>query len=110
MFPRLKSAIFCAAQILCLLSLASCADTKWPTWVTGEPDESVTNAPRLVGTAPSHDLKKWRNLADVPAKPTDFSTVEARGTIIHDMTDDKNEAEALRQRVASEPQPTPLKP
>ena len=108
MTNRLKSVFFCSAQFFCLLALTACADTPWPEWITGEPDNTVLNAPHRVGEAPSKDLQEWPNLASVPAKPKNFSTLNERQAMIKQMMTDKAEAEALRQQIANEPQPTPI--
>jgi hypothetical protein len=104
----LKSACFsCLVAILCLLLLAGCADTPWPSWLTGEPGENVLNAPRVVGTPPSLHDKSFPNLATVPNKPDDFSTIAERREKIRKMTADREQAQTIRERIESEPPPAP---
>jgi hypothetical protein len=107
----LKSACFSGfLAILCLLLLAGCADTTWPSWLTGEPDESVLNTPRVVGTPPSLHDKSFPNLATVPNKPDDFSPLSERQEKIRKMTSDREQSQAIRKRIESEPSPVPEAP
>lgn len=82
-----------------LLSLSACADTKWPTWITGEPDDSVINAPRIVRDAPSQDEQTWPSLASVPPRPKDFSTTNFRKNEVMKMQDDTIDANRIKQEV-----------
>ncbi|MDD5586933.1 MAG: hypothetical protein PHY92_08270 [Alphaproteobacteria bacterium] len=107
----LKSAPFFAfLAILCLLLPAGCADTKWPTWFTGEPDESVLSAPRAVRAPPSLHDKSWPNLATVPGKPDDFTPLSEREEQIRKMERDREEARNIQEMIESEPVPEPPPP
>jgi hypothetical protein len=108
--PSKSAPILTIISVFCLLLQAGCAQTKWPTWLTGEPDDSVLNAPRIVGTPPSHNDPTWPNLGSVPDKPKDFSTYADRKQKIDQMEADKVEAEKERQRIESMPMPEPLGP
>lgn len=66
--------------------LSGCADTKWPTWISGEPSESVLRAPRAVTRPAKQKDKAWPRLGDVPTNKPDFS----------DPLDMRDEEEALQ--------------
>lgn len=91
--------------ILSLVSLllSGCADTPWPTWLTGEPDDAVLNAPRVVGRPPSAGVKTYPNLATVPEKPKDFSPRTDRQKAIGTMEEEKQEAQEARERLDALP-------
>jgi len=106
-----KSApILTIISVLSLLLLAGCADTKWPSWLTGEPDDRVLNAPRVVGAPPSLHDTAWPNLASVPEKPKDFSTFADRKVQIKQLSTDKTESQEAKERIENEPLPQPLPP
>ena len=106
-----KSApILTIISVLSLLLLTGCAETKWPSWLTGEPDDSVLNAPRVVGAPPSLHDTSWPNLASVPEKPKDFSTSAARRAHIKQLNTDKTEAQEAKDRLENEPMPSTLPP
>lgn len=68
-FPHLQLS-FCGAALCCIL-LASCADTEWPRWITGEPTKAELqnyNGP-IIMPAEGSENKAWPNLADVPPRP-----------------------------------------
>lgn len=89
-----------------LTLLAGCAETKFPTWLTGEPADSVINAPRIVRVAPSRAVAGWPNLAEVPEKPKDFSPSGESQKQMKRMQDDKAESETLRQKIQAAPAPS----
>jgi hypothetical protein len=97
----LKSA--CFPVFLVLLLLTGCADTPFPSWLTGEPSESVLSAPRVVGTPPSVKDSSFPNLATVPSKPKDFSTTAKRNENIEEMTSDRFKAQAAKARLENAP-------
>ncbi len=102
MMRKTKSAeIRTSLMIFCLMALTGCADSKWVSWLTGEPGDSVLNVPQAVGAPPSQNETGWPNLASVPPKPKDFSTPAFRRTTIRQMNAAKTEAEAIRQRVGT---------
>ncbi|NTU77619.1 MAG: hypothetical protein HGA90_07415 [Alphaproteobacteria bacterium] len=106
---RSKSASIRRGVVLfCVLALSACADSQWPTWLTGEPGASVLNAPRVVGTPPSHADKSFPNLATVPEKPKDFSKIPDVEKQVERMKSDKIEAEVTKQRLENTPMPPPL--
>ena len=101
---RTKSSTILTIMILLgSLLLTSCADTRWPTWLTGEPDESVLNAPRVVGKPSGALDKTYPNLASVPEKPKDFSTTSERKELISTLKQDKTEAQDVRERLEALP-------
>ncbi len=89
--------------IFSLLVLGGCADSKWPSWFTGEPDDSVLNAPRLVGKPSPQDDEEWPYLGMVPVKPKNISTPQSRAKSVKRMTTDQEAAEQIRQRAARDP-------
>jgi hypothetical protein len=89
-----------AAILLIPCVLAGCADSKWPTWITGEPDESVLNAPRAVAAPEGQTVPGWPRLASVPGRPKPFSTSGERRKTVERMTGEKTEAEVIRQGIA----------
>lgn len=95
--------------------LASCADVRGPQWLTGEPDESVLNAPRVVGGPSGTSDASWPNLADVPDKKPKFSKSSARDTERKTLHSDNLKAQAEMERLRNiqlngqlDPNPTPL--
>jgi hypothetical protein len=78
-----------------LLLLSGCADTPWPTWITGEPPQSVIEdtskrspiIPRAKGAE-----KTWPNLATVPPRPTGYTPLGARQETIKDLSADQKAA------------------
>lgn len=99
----LKSANFVVVALICLLVLSGCADTAWPTWITGEPDDSVLNAPRIVGKPESLNDNTWPNLANIPPKPNDVTTPDEGKKQIQQMNADKAEAYKIRKSLATSP-------
>lgn len=85
--------------------LSSCADTRLPPWLTGEPDDGVLNAPRVVGVPPSAHDTSFPNLSTVPDKPQDYSPKSVRDEMIGVMQDDKDEAHEVRERLEAIPSP-----
>lgn len=100
-----KSAPNCTGIILLGLFffLGGCADTRWPSWLTGEPDASVLNAPRAVAAPENLSERPWPNLADVPdVKPT-FSAPAQRTEEIEALASDKLKAQAEMERLRNVP-------
>jgi hypothetical protein len=96
----LKSAnLLTIIALLVPLLLSGCADTQWPSWLTGEPDASVVNAPRAVGVPPSQHDTSYPNLATVPSRPTDFSSKADRQEMISIMEEDKEEAQRIKEKL-----------
>ncbi len=79
--------------------LASCADVRGPQWLTGEPDESVLNASRVVGAPSGASDQSWPNLADVPDKKPKFSKSSARDAERQTLTSDNLKAQAEMERI-----------
>lgn len=69
-----------------------------PQWLTGEPGKEVVQAERRVQNAPSQQSSTWPNLADVPQKPKDFTSVKEREGWIAGMQDDQDEAVQMYRR------------
>jgi len=103
--PRWRVGIFFAWA---LIGLAGCADTAWPTWLTGEPDETILHAPRVVGTPSGRNDETWPNLGNVPSKPKDFSVETERQKQIRKLEKARAEAEAIKERVDQTPMPPTL--
>lgn len=109
-----KSALF-RMMAVCMLSffLTGCADTPWPNWLSGEPDQKTLYENRTIPAAPqtSSDTP-WPNLADVPPRRTDFSPSAERQDDVHVMTQDFGEATTIKKEVDSAPPPDllPLPP
>lgn len=93
---------------LFLLVLSGCADAPWPSWLTGEPDESILNAPRVVETPSKTGEREWPNLANVPQKPVDYSTEPKRRRLIKKLTAQKRKAEEIKKRADETPMPPTL--
>ena len=74
-----------------------------PQWLTGEPDESVLNAPRVVGKPSGASIKTWPNLAEVPKEKPVFSDVKDRQEERLDLNSDKLKAQAERERIRNVP-------
>ena len=91
--------------MLGLMLLGGCADTKFPTWLTGEPPDAVINAPRIVRVAPSREGAVWPTLASVPKKPDNFSSRGESQKQIKRMQDDKAESALLKRQIQSAPAP-----
>jgi hypothetical protein len=104
-----------SALLLCsiLLSMTGCADTKWPTWITGEPGESVLNNPeRVVGSPPVAPKDKWPNLGDMPDKPQNFVPKKEWDSVEEQLNSDKIDADIAKSRMGAtaptfEPPPEP---
>lgn len=104
----LKTASF--PVFLGLLLLAGCADTSWPSWLTGEPNDRVLHAPRAIGTPAGLKNKTFPNLATVPPKPADFSTAEERNRAIEEMNSDRLKADAAKARLEDTPTASSAEP
>lgn len=90
--------------LLCTItfSLCACADDEWTKAITGEPDSSVLNAPRVVGVPPSMNKDNWPNLADVPDRPTDFTPPAKWDKLSKKMKKDRKKAIAAKRRIDAE--------
>ncbi len=94
-------------------SLTSCADVRGPQWLTGEPDESVLNAPRVVSVPSGGSDQSWPNLADVPDKKPRFSKPSVRESQRQTLTSDNLKAQAEMERLRNiqlddQPDPIPI--
>lgn len=79
--------------------LSACADTQLPSWLTGEPEQSVLTAPRVVSTPVKGAEKAWPNLADVPeAKPV-FTSQQVRDARAVEMNSDRLKGQAELERL-----------
>lgn len=92
-----------AMLFLFVAPLCACADVRGPQWLTGEPDESVLSAPRVVGKPSGATKAAWPNLADVPVKKPDFTKPDARAKQVEDLTSDKLKAQAEMERIRNIP-------
>jgi len=82
------------------LLLAGCADIPLPSWLTGEPDESILKRPSAVGEPPSAVRDEdFPYLSSVPPKPDSFSTARERRDYIKKMKQDKAKAEEAKKRL-----------
>ena len=96
-----KSAPNRTAMILflaCVL-LPACADVRGPSWLTGEPDERVLTAPRVVGVPSGASKTTWPLLSDVPHEKPVFSKPKEREEERVDMNSDKLKAQAEMERI-----------
>jgi len=102
---QLKASTFCLFfAVFALLLQTSCAATRWPSWLTGEPGREVIEAPRVVGTPSGAGDKTFPNLATVPsAAPENFSKLQERQQHVDKMLADKEKAERARARIESLP-------
>jgi hypothetical protein len=90
---------FCASFLL-----SGCADSKGPTWLTGEPDDAILKAePRVVGTPDGLKKQGWPNLADMPDKRPKFSKMRDRETDAADLNSDRLKAQAEMERIRNIP-------
>ena len=95
---------FSRELLLCsMVGLSGCA--QWldlpPSW-TGEPDESVVNAPREVGTPPNLGGEDWPNLADVPDKPTNFVPQSTWTDMEGELSSDQKQNNDAKARLEAE--------
>jgi len=102
-----KSSPFrCCAAVLLLSTMAfllsACADDEWTKAITGEPDSSVLNAPRVVGSPPSLKGDNWPNLADVPEDTNGFTSQEKWDKLSVKMKKDRKKALAAKRRIEKE--------
>lgn len=81
------------------VTVAACADTKFPSWMTGEPDESVLSAPRVVVAPKNPGDKAWPNLAEVPNQKPKFSSVADRESKINALNSENAKALAEMERI-----------
>jgi len=85
--------------ILLFFLLVGCADTKWPTWISGEPGDDVLLAPRAVARpTPSAD-KAWPNLGDVPSQKPMFSESLDLQDAAELLRSDQLKAQAEQERI-----------
>lgn len=83
-----------------LFFLSACSADLLPTWISGEPDEAVLNAPRAVTRAPAGADRPWPNLADVPeSKPSVLSQDKAAG-LTRRLVQDRQEAQSEAERIS----------
>ena len=97
-----KSARNRSRTILFLLSclmMSACADVRGPQWLTGEPDESVINAPRAVATPKGALKQEWPNLSEVPETKPKFSDSTYRTEETQDLKSDNLKAQAEMERI-----------
>ena len=97
-----KSAINRTRTILFLffcVTLSACADVRGPTWLTGEPDESVINAPRVVMSPKNTATRGWPNLSEVPETKPNFSDPAYRAEETTDLKSDNLKAQAEMERI-----------
>ncbi len=102
-----KSALKRMATHLFLLSffLGGCADTKWPGWLTGEPDEDVLNAPRALTRLSSEEKRGWPSLGDVPSEKPKFSAPLDLAKKAEDLKKENIKAQAEKRRLQNIAEP-----
>ncbi|MFA6280229.1 MAG: hypothetical protein WC612_05510 [Bdellovibrionales bacterium] len=93
--PKCKKLVF----FFLTLFLSACADVRGPQWLTGEPDEPVLNAPRVVGVPSGASDQSWPNLADVPDKKPRFSKLSTREADRQTLASDNMKAQAEMERI-----------
>jgi len=87
----------------CGMTLTACADVKVPNWLTGEPDASVLNAPRVVEKPAPLAQKDWPNLSEVPDTKPKFSDLATRNEKSRDLKSDNLKAQAEMERIRNIP-------
>lgn len=97
---------FCALFFL----LTGCADTPWPTWITGEPESSVINAPRAVARPTKDKEAAWPLLGDVPQGKPQFSKPSTLVDEAEALHSDKLKAQAEGERLRRIDMPRPVEP
>lgn len=102
-----KSAGKRAIVFLCLL-LGGCADTPWPSWLTGEPDDAVLYAPRAVTRPSDTQEKPWPLLGEIPADKPEFSKTADLIEKAEEMQSDKLKAQVETERLRNIQMPKPL--
>ena len=83
--------------LCCILS--ACADVKVPTWLTGEPDDSIYAAPRVVSAPSPQKREGWPNLADVPEKKPVFTKQELRTDRTEELNSQRLQGQAEMERL-----------
>jgi len=98
-----KSAIIRTRTILFLATFlmltTACADVRGPMWLTGEPDESIFAAPRVVGTPRGASSQTWPNLSEVPDTKPKISEASVRAEKTRDLKSDNLKAQAEMERI-----------
>lgn len=84
-------------MITLLIALTACADVPVPSWMTGEPEDSVVTNARIIGEPSGRIDKTWPNLADVPVKPADLITLDAAHEDMKTLANDRAEGMVLQQ-------------
>ncbi|MGE4350986.1 MAG: hypothetical protein AB7E52_02220 [Bdellovibrionales bacterium] len=79
--------------------LAGCADTRLPSWLTGEPGQEVLTAPRVVSRPEGAAQKTWPNLAEVPEKKPVFTSAKERDKTAEELQSDRLKAQAEMERL-----------
>lgn len=93
------SNLACLVFLCTTMLLTACADVRGPQWLTGEPDESVLNAPRVVAVPSGAKDTGWPNLADVPEWKPEFSSSQERIDKTTTLTSDNLKAQAEMERI-----------
>ncbi len=88
-----------SVSICFFLLLTSCADTPWPSWLTGEPDQAVLSSPRVVARPSDTQEKPWPLLGEIPADKPKFSKTSDLAEKAEDMQSDKLKARAEMERI-----------
>lgn len=90
-----------------LFLLGGCADTPWPTWITGEPGQDILNAPRAVERPAKPAALSWPNLGDVPQEKPKFSEPLALKDEAELLKSEQLKAQAAKERIQDIPLPKP---
>lgn len=88
---------------LSLVVLAGCAETRWPSWLTGEPDESVLAAPRAVTRSPGPEATEWPTLGSVPTKKPVFSSQTQLKKETEELASERLKAQSEMERIRNVP-------
>jgi hypothetical protein len=96
-------ALTCCLMSIVISGLTACADTRWPSSLTGEPPPAVTQAARVVARPTPDTAQDFPNLASVPDMPTDYTPLAEREQHIKDLNQARQDALAIRQRLGGTP-------
>lgn len=102
-YPLTSALMLTLSTLFGALGLTGCADTPWPSWLTGEPDRHVLQAPRLVGRPPSVGQATYPSLSQVPEKPKDLPSQAQQQVLIDQLSQDRQQAQEARQRLEALP-------
>ena len=80
-----------------MLLLGGCANTPWPKWITGEPtvEELAVYQGPIEMPSTNTQGKNYPNLADVPERPTLFSSAQQSQDTVNELQAKNEEAQKI---------------